>query len=103
MQTVCRAEDVPSDEPLRVVLADGHAVAVYFWERKYYCTDDTCSHGEASLAEGYVEKGEIFCPFHMGSFCITTGEPRAAPCYEPVRAYQVIERGGMLLIDRQSS
>ena len=90
MLTVCKAEDVPLDEPLQVVLDDGHALAVYAWEGAYYCTDDICSHGEASLAEGYVENGEIFCPFHMGSFCISTGDPRAAPCSEPVRAYRVI-------------
>lgn len=100
VETVCRAEDVPADEPLRVVLSDDHAVAVYLWQGRYYCTDDMCSHGEASLAEGFVDEGEIFCPFHMGSFCISTGEPRAAPCSVPVRAYNVTVENGMLLIDR---
>jgi len=100
VQALCRVEDVPADEPLRVVLPDDHAVAVYRWEGSYYCTDDLCSHGEASLAEGYVEGGQIFCPFHMGSFCISTGEPRAAPCSEPIRAYAVTERDGMLFIER---
>lgn len=100
LELLCRAEDVPEDEPLRVELADGHAVSVYFWEGSYYCTDDLCSHGEASLAEGYVENGEIFCPFHMGSFCISTGEPRAAPCSESIRAYNVNETDGELFIER---
>lgn len=100
VKTVCRADDVPADEPLRVELADGNAVAVYLWEGKFFCTDDLCSHGEASLAEGYVEDGQIFCPFHMGSFCISSGEPRAAPCSEPIRAYAVTVQDGMVLIDR---
>ncbi|MCP5379285.1 MAG: non-heme iron oxygenase ferredoxin subunit [Novosphingobium sp.] len=100
VQTLCRAEEVPADEPLRVVLPDDHAVAVYRWEGGFYCTDDLCSHGEASLSEGFVEEGQIFCPFHMGSFCISTGEPRAAPCSEPIRAYAVTERDGVLLIER---
>lgn len=100
VQTLCRVEDVPADEPLRVVLANAHAVAVYRWEGRFYCTDDLCSHGEASLAEGYVEDGQIFCPFHMGSFCISTGEPRAAPCSMPIRAYAVTESGGELFIER---
>lgn len=99
MLTLCKVEDVPADEPLRVVLPNGHAVAVYSWEGAYYCTDDLCSHGEASLSEGYVEKGEIVCPYHMGSFCIITGEPRAAPCSIPITAYTVIYRDGELLID----
>lgn len=100
LQSLCNTKDVPDDEPLRVVMADGHAVAVYRWEDKYYCTDDMCTHGEASLAEGYVEDGEIFCPFHMGSFCIATGEARAAPCSVDIRAYQVIEMDGQLSIER---
>lgn len=100
VQTLCRVEDVPADEPLRVVLADDHAVAVYRWEGSFYCTDDLCSHGEASLAEGYVEGGQVFCPFHMGSFCISTGEARAAPCSEPIRAYAVTEQDGVLFIER---
>lgn len=97
---ICKAADVPQDEPLRVELEDGHVVAVYLWEGKYYCTDDMCSHGEASLAEGYVEKGEIFCPFHLGSFCIATGEARAAPCSVSIRAYAVEEKDGGLYISR---
>lgn len=100
MFTLCPADQVPADEPLRVVLDDGHAVAVYSWNGAYYCTDDLCTHGEASLAEGYVENGEIFCPFHMGSFCISTGEPRAAPCSVPIRSYQVIAQDGLLMIER---
>lgn len=100
VQILCRIEDVPADEPLRVVLPDDHAVAVYRWEGGFFCTDDLCSHGEASLAEGYVEDGQIFCPFHMGSFCISTGEPLAAPCSEPIRAYAVTERDGVLSIER---
>ncbi|MGD9711987.1 MAG: non-heme iron oxygenase ferredoxin subunit [Thermomicrobiales bacterium] len=100
MQTLCKADDVSEDEPLRVELPDGHAVAVYFWQGNYYCTDDVCSHGDASLAEGYIEDGEIVCPFHMGSFCISTGEARAAPCHEPITAYAVKLEDGMLMIDR---
>lgn len=100
LHLLCRAEDVPEDEPLRIELADGHAVAVYKWNDDYFCTDDLCTHGEASLAEGYVENGEIFCPYHMGSFCISTGEPRAAPCSIPIRAYAVIEAGGELFVER---
>ena len=100
MQILCKAADVPDDEPLRVELPDGHAVAVYRWEGAFYCTDDMCSHGEASLAEGYVENGEIMCPYHMGSFCIRTGEARAAPCSVAIVAYKVVEEGKELLIDR---
>ncbi len=99
MQTLCKTEDVPLDEPLRVELENGLALAVYRWEDAYYCSDDICSHGEASLAEGYVENGEIVCPFHLGSFCIKTGEARRAPCSQDIKVYAVTERDGVLLVD----
>lgn len=98
MKAICRVEEVSEDEPLRVELPDGHVLAVYQWQGEYYCTDDLCSHGEASLAEGYVENGEIFCPYHMGSFCIKTGAPRAAPCSVPVAAYAVTVVDGEICI-----
>lgn len=97
---LCHVDDVPADEPLRVVLEDGHAVAVIRWDGAFYCTDDMCSHGDASLSEGYVENGEIVCPYHMGSFCVFTGEARAAPCSEPISTYPVIVEGEMLMIER---
>ncbi|MEX6632314.1 non-heme iron oxygenase ferredoxin subunit [Hyphococcus lacteus] len=100
VQILCSVEDVSEDEPLQVKLSDGHAVAVYRWEGKFYCTDDLCTHGDASLAEGYVEDGEIICPFHLGSFCIKSGAPRTAPCSEPIATYVVTEKDGNLLIDR---
>lgn len=99
-QILCKADDVPAEDPLRVELSDGHAVAVYRWDGQFFCTDDVCSHGDASLAEGYVEDGEIFCPFHLGSFCIKTGAPRKAPCSEPIKAYPVTQDGQMLVIER---
>lgn len=100
LEKLCCPTDVPDDEPLLVELTDGHKVAVYRWEGAYYCTDDLCSHGEASLAEGYVEDGEIVCPFHLGSFCIKTGAARAAPCSEPIRAYRVTAKDDALYIER---
>lgn len=100
MITLCKATDVTEDEPLRIELPDGHVVAVYLWEGRFFCTDDLCSHGEASLADGYIANGEIVCPFHMGSFCLETGEARAAPCSIPITAYAVSEKDGHLLIER---
>lgn len=100
MIELCKTSDVPEDDVIQVVLADGHAVAVYNWEGAYYCTDDLCTHGEASLADGEIEDGSILCPFHLGSFCIKTGEATAAPCHEPVKSYPVTVVDGVITITR---
>lgn len=97
---LCATADIAEGEVIRVDLEDGRALAVYHYESAYYATDDLCTHGDASLAEGEIEDGTILCPFHMGSFDIRTGEAVASPCYIPLKTYQIERRGdAIFLID----
>jgi phenylpropionate dioxygenase-like ring-hydroxylating dioxygenase large terminal subunit len=41
-------------------------------------TDDTCTHGQASLSDGFVVGDEIECPWHSGRFCIRDGRATGA-------------------------
>ena len=100
MEFVCNTGDIGPEDVLRVELADGHAVAVYRLDGDYFCSDDLCTHGEASLADGEIEDGSIICPFHLGAFCIRTGEPTAAPCTEAVQVHAVHRDGEALYITR---
>ncbi len=59
----------------------------------FYAMDDTCSHEEASLAEGWVEGGEVECPLHSARFCLSNGQALCLPATEPVRAHRVDVRG----------
>lgn len=97
---LCATADIAEGEVIRVDLEDGRALAVYHYEGAYYATDDLCTHGDASLAEGEIEDGTILCPFHMGSFDIRTGEAVASPCYIALKTYQIERRGdAIFLID----
>lgn len=60
----------------------------------YYALDDTCSHEDASLADGWVEAGEVECPLHATRFCLSTGEPMCLPATRPVVAHRVEVRDG---------
>ena len=85
---------------IRLVVLDERApITVYNLNGEYFVTDDTCTHGEASLSEGDIEGDEIICPFHMGSFNIRTGEAAQAPCMEPIRSYPVRLEDDMLYVD----
>jgi p-cumate 2,3-dioxygenase ferredoxin subunit len=95
---LCATADVAEGEVIRVDLEDGRALAVYHFEGAYYATDDLCTHGEASLAEGEIEDGTILCPFHMGSFDIRTGEAVASPCYIPLKTYKVERLGDAIFL-----
>jgi len=74
----------------------GHsdAIAVFHDGGAYYALDDTCSHGQASLSEGWIEDGEVECPMHSARFCLESGQPQCMPAIAPVRAHRVEVREG---------
>ena len=95
---LCAAAEVEPDTPVRVVL-DSVAYAVFSVDGQFYVTQDHCTHGPGSLAEGFVMGTEIECPFHQGRFDIRTGQATAAPCTLALRTWTVHAIDGQLLID----
>ena len=71
----------------RVMLPGLEPLAVYHLDDGFYVTDDTCTHGQASLAQGCVEVGEVECPAHGGRFEIRTGIAVGFPAAIPIRCY----------------
>ncbi len=97
---LCRTEDVAPGDIRRVDPPDHAPLAVYNLNGIFYVTDDTCTHGEASLSEGEIDGDLIECPFHAGCFEIATGKPAGAPCTIAIKSYQVvIEDGGVYVKD----
>jgi nitrite reductase/ring-hydroxylating ferredoxin subunit len=96
--TQANAAEVTADTPVRVVV-DSVAYAVFNLEGRFYATQDECTHGPGSLAEGFVMGCEIECPFHQGRFDIRTGLPTAAPCTEALRIWTVHIIDGLLCVD----
>jgi nitrite reductase/ring-hydroxylating ferredoxin subunit len=99
LHRLCATSDIAAGEVIRFELPNGIAVAAFNLGGDYFVTDDLCTHGEASLADGEIEDGNIICPFHLGAFCIRTGVATAAPCLEPLRTYPVTIADDALLID----
>lgn len=97
--TLCAATDVEPDVPKRVVLDSLAPVVVFRLEDGYHVTDDTCTHGSASLSEGFVEGDEIECPWHAGKFCIRTGGATGFPATEPIRVYRTHVVDGQVCIE----
>lgn len=84
---LCNARDVPTDAGLRVQLPGRDALAVFRVGDEFFVTDDLCTHGGASLAEGTLCDDEIECPFHLGRFSLRTGEVTRSPCIDPLTVY----------------
>ena len=51
--------------------------------------DDTCTHQDASLADGWLEGCEVECPLHASRFDLRTGEVDAPPAKVGVRTHGV--------------
>lgn len=87
MKFVCMSSEIKPGEAKRVEV-DGRApLAVFNLDGKFFVTDDTCTHGDASLCDGEIDGDVVECPYHQGAFEIATGKPAGAPCTIPLRTY----------------
>ncbi len=94
---VARVEEVPEDGTFRTFLGD-EPVCLYNLGGTIYATQDTCTHAQASLADGFVDGENIECPLHQALFHIPTGRAVGAPATVDLRLFKVkVERGAVLL------
>jgi len=82
------ADDLPTDDVLGVLVA-GKDIALYTVGDALYATDNTCTHGQARLCDGFLDGHEIECPLHQGKFDVRNGQPMCAPVTEALRSYPV--------------
>lgn len=90
-----RLADLPEGESRRCQF-EGAAVALFHVEGCVYATQDECTHGRASLADGHLIGDEVECPLHQGMFNVRTGAVTAAPCTRPLQTYAVEVRDGVI-------
>ena len=98
MITVCRIEELPPGEAVRVTDGLPAPVAVFNAEGALYAIDDTCTHQDASLADGWLDGCSIECPLHASCFDLRTGKPSAPPARKPVRTHRVSVADGVLVV-----
>jgi 3-phenylpropionate/trans-cinnamate dioxygenase ferredoxin subunit len=84
----CALSDLTEGEPHKVIVNDT-AVALVSTEGEIYAINDTCSHGQVSLAEGEVEGCLLECWLHGSQFDLRTGRPVSLPAIDPVPVYNV--------------
>ena len=101
-QRACGVDDVAVSAALKVEL-DGIAVAIVKDSAgEIHALGDTCTHGEISLSEGFVEDDAIECWAHGSQFELRTGKPKNLPAYEPVPVFPVTIDGDDVLVDVQN-
>jgi nitrite reductase/ring-hydroxylating ferredoxin subunit len=94
---LCAFSEVPDGEGIQVTV-DAQVLAVWRVGQQAFVTDDTCTHGEASLAcDGMLDGFSIVCGLHQGEFDIRTGLVLAAPCSKPIASYPACVKDGHVL------
>ena len=98
-EKVCAEADIAVDSPMRVVVGGTAVAIVKDSSGTVHAIGDTCTHGDISLAEGFVEGDTLECWAHGSKFSLETGKPRTLPAYEPVPVYPVSIVDGDIHID----
>ncbi len=79
------AHRLPTDPPVTVFHTE---------DGEFYALDDTCTHQDASLADGWLEGCLVECPLHSSRFDLRTGTVDGPPARLPVRTHAVEVRDG---------
>ncbi|WP_439589152.1 non-heme iron oxygenase ferredoxin subunit [Hydrogenophaga sp.] len=85
------------------VSCNDRTYCLYRVEGNIYATDAQCTHGNASLSDGFIIGDEVECPFHQGLFHIPTGRATGAPCTEDLRTYPVRVEGDVVSVQVPST
>src|SRR6185437_11872397 len=94
----CPLSALPLGGSLR--LATDPPIAIFRTEDdEVFAIDDTCTHQEASLSDGWVEGCEVECPLHSSRFDLRTGNVDAPPAQRPVRTHPVSVVDGQVYVE----
>lgn len=82
------------------VAPEGQDIAVFkLQEGGVYAINNLCSHGNATLCDGFVEGHQVECPFHQALFDVRDGSVSCGPATEPVKSWPVKIENGRVLLD----
>ncbi len=96
---ICALDELEENKAVKVDI-DGVSIAlVKDSAGEVFAIGDTCTHGDISLSEGFVEGDTLECWAHGSQFSLRTGKPITLPAYEPVPVYLVELVDGDIYID----
>jgi 3-phenylpropionate/trans-cinnamate dioxygenase ferredoxin subunit len=78
---------------------NGKTICVARVGDEVFAVDDTCSHSDASLAEGDVTDFKIECWLHGAEFDLRTGEALTPPAVAPLHTYGIHVDGDSVTVE----
>lgn len=91
---VCAVDAVDREDVTRFDHATRTFAVFRTRDDRWFATDGECTHGQAHLAEGYVEGTTIECPKHNGRFDLCTGRAKGTPVTQDLAVHPVRVEGG---------
>ena len=98
-ERACALSELETDTPLRVEVGGKPISVVLDSDGEVHAIGDTCTYGDVSLSEGFVDGDTLECWAHGSAFSLRTGHPLNLPAFEPVPVYVVEIDGDDVLID----
>ena len=96
---VCQDNALSDGEAIKVGDPSA-AIAVFKVNGELFALNDRCSHGNASMSEGYIEDdGTVECPLHAARFCLKTGAALCQPATEPLKTFPIALVDGAVYVD----
>lgn len=100
MEWIKALEDSKVNEgQLTTVSIFGKTITITKVAGRYFAFDDTCSHHQCSLGEGFLDGLTVECPCHGGQFNIETGAVLRLPAVTPISAYKAKVEDGFVWVE----
>ena len=84
---------------LKSVVVDGKPLLICHTAEGFFAIDDTCTHDDGPLADGWLDGDAIECPRHGARFDVKTGKVLCLPAAVPIKSYPVRIEGEDIKVD----
>jgi 3-phenylpropionate/trans-cinnamate dioxygenase ferredoxin subunit len=94
---VARASEIAEGEGISiskdVTGTEDNIAILHDTDGTFWALNDTCTHADAPLSEGWVEEGCVECPVHSSKFNLRTGKVLGLPATENAVCHRLEVRG----------
>ena len=82
----------------KAVVARGKPLLVCHTAEGFFAIDDTCTHDDGPLGDGWLDGHAIECPRHGARFDVRTGQVLCLPAAVPIISYPVTVDGDRVMV-----
>ena len=91
-EVVAKVSEIPLGQ-FKAVAVGGKRLLVCHTQDGFFAVEDTCTHDDGPLADGFLEDNAIECPRHGARFDVKTGKVLCLPAPTPIKSYPVKVEG----------